>query len=120
MGHKKILIVDDSETVRMVLRMVLTPENFVVESAVNGEDGYNKYKTFNPNAIITDFNMPVVNGEEFLHMIRNENKEIPIIFLTTEMEPSLRERILSSGANGWLSKPLKPQAIISMAKDLFR
>lgn len=110
MTTKKVLIVDDSETVRAMTRVVL--RNYQVESAVDGEDGLVMYRQVKPDVIITDFNMPRMNGEEFLKEIRKVDKTTPVIFLTTESDDDLRARMISHGANGWMVKPMKIDVLL--------
>lgn len=105
MATKKILVVDDSETVRRYVELALKGHN--VAFACDGKEALSKFVQFSPDLVVTDYNMPRMNGEQFLLELRKKDKETPVIFLTTESEDELRRRVLGSGANGWITKPIK-------------
>jgi two-component system, NtrC family, nitrogen regulation response regulator NtrX len=78
----RILIVEDEESIRRLLKHLFSINGYVVAEAANGEEGISEYQKSKPSLIVTDINMPRINGVEFISLIRNIDKEIPIIALT--------------------------------------
>jgi len=107
----KILIVDDSKAMRMIVKRTLRQADYgdaKVEEAANGEEGVEAVKSFQPDLILSDWNMPQMNGIEFLEAIRSEGIETPFGFITTEGTPEMREKAKSGGAQFLISKPFTP------------
>lgn len=106
---KKILVVDDSSTMRESIRIILTTGGYKVETAVDGQDGLDKFlndKEF--SLILSDINMPNMNGLDFLKNLRKVSKEIPVIILTTETDKEKIEEAKSYKASAWIVKPFQP------------
>lgn len=118
---KKVLIVDDSKTIRQQVSFTLSKVGFSVVEAEDGQDGINKL-TANPDVamIISDVNMPNMNGIEMVEAIKTAGKHgaIPIVMLTTEGSSELIERAKAAGAKGWLVKPFKPDQLIAAVQKL--
>jgi two-component system chemotaxis response regulator CheY len=118
---KKVLIVDDSSTVRQELRDGLGRAGFHVLEAVNGAEGWERAKD-NPDVAIAllDVNMPVLGGLDLLERLMGDPKtaKIPVLMLTTEAEPALVERAKRSGAKGWLIKPVKIETLVGALRKL--
>jgi len=112
---KKILAVDDSRTMRDMLYYALSDAGFSVEVADDGQDGLEKLHEVQPNVIITDINMPRLDGFGFIEQVRKDtvHRTIPILVLTTESAASLKERARSAGATGWIVKPFDQTKLIS-------
>ena len=110
--NKTILSVDDSDTIRSVLAMILKNFNFNPVMAKNGEEGLELFKNNEVDLIISDINMPVMDGITFIKEIRKIDKDIPILTLTTESDQNVRKQGTEAGANGWLVKPLDPAGLI--------
>lgn len=108
---KKILHVDDSETIVMMSKMILK-DKFELTIARDGEDGLNKFRQEKFDLIISDVNMPKMTGLEMIKEIRKIDTEIPILVLTTETEQCVRKAGQEAGANGWIVKPFKPSSFI--------
>jgi two-component system chemotaxis response regulator CheY len=109
MKNKKILIVDDSATMRMFLSMTIkkTAAGISLTEAVNGVDAVEKLKKDNFDLVLTDINMPEMDGTQLVEKIRGPlNKNMPIIIITTEGEEKHRDLGLSLGANGYITKPV--------------
>ena len=109
MKNKKILIVDDSATMRMFLSMTIkkTAAGISLTEAVNGVDAVEKLKKDNFDLVLTDINMPEMDGTQLVEKIRGSlNKNMPIIIITTEGEEKHRDLGLSLGANGYITKPV--------------
>lgn len=116
---KTILIVDDSAVMIMSLRQSLELAGFQVEAARDGQEALNKVKAgFKPHLVLTDINMPVMNGIEFIQQVRPLLRFIPILILTTESEASKRDEAKKLGATGWLVKPVASADLIATIKRL--
>ena len=116
----QILIVDDSRSIRELLTSVLHGAGFNVTSAEDGEDGLNAAKSGKFDLVITDINMPVMDGIELLKSLRSlpEYAFRPILILTTEFSQEMKMKGKSAGATGWLVKPFDPVKLIEVIKRL--
>jgi two-component system chemotaxis response regulator CheY len=118
---KKILIVDDSRTIRQQVNFTLNKGGFAVVEAEDGRDGIEKLKA-NPDVavIISDVNMPNMNGLEMVEAINGDASlsHPPIVMLTTEGSGELVERAKKAGAKGWLVKPFKPDQLVTVVTKL--
>ena len=108
-----VLTVDDSRTMRDMLRICLTQAGYQVEHAVDGQDGLDVLTRVRPDAIISDINMPRLDGFGFIERVRADPRcrSIPILVLTTESDQSKKDRARSAGATGWIVKPFEPAAL---------
>jgi len=114
-----ILAVDDSETMRQMVKMTLTAGNYNVVLAHDGEDGLSKFtSTAGIDLVITDINMPRMDGLALIREIRARNQDVPILALTTESEDGMRKQGADAGANGWLVKPFKPAQFIDIVRQI--
>ena len=105
---KTILTVDDSKTMRDLLKLALSSQGFSVTQAEDGVHGLEVLREHQlPDVIITDINMPRMNGFEFIENVRRTDayRSIPILVLTTESDPSKKDRARKAGATGWVVKP---------------
>ena len=111
---KTILTVDDSRTMRDMLLMTLTDAGYDVVQAEDGEDGLEKLAAKRPDAIITDINMPKLDGFGFIEKVRADpsNVAVPILVLTTESEQDRKDRARQAGATGWIVKPFNPTKLL--------
>jgi two-component system chemotaxis response regulator CheY len=118
---KKILIVDDSRTIRQQVNFTLQKSGFVVVEADNGEKGI-EVLAANPDValVLSDVNMPNMGGLDMLEKIRaNPNyANLPVVILTTEGAADMLERAKSLGAKGWVVKPFKPDQLIAVVNKL--
>ncbi len=125
---KNILIVDDSPTLRASVNFVLTGGGYNVFQSENGEAGLKMLEDLRKkgeriNLIISDVNMPKMNGLEFLRAVKDSKslfKFIPVIILTTEREEILKQQGREYGAAGWMTKPFKPDLLLSIIKKFIR
>lgn len=110
----EILAVDDSRTMRDMIRLALTPAGFTVHTADDGLHGIEVLDGIDPDAIITDINMPRMDGFGFITAVRDqkEHRTTPILVLTTEAAPELKVRARSAGATGWIVKPFDPTKLV--------
>lgn len=110
----QILAVDDSRTMRDMIRLALGPAGFDVHTADDGVHGIEVLDDLQPDAIITDINMPRMDGFGFIDAVREQDKyrTTPILVLTTEAAPELKQRARAAGATGWIVKPFDPTKLI--------
>jgi two-component system, chemotaxis family, chemotaxis protein CheY len=113
---KTILTVDDSRTMRDMLLMALTDAGFRVVQAVDGQDGLQVLEAHSAeiDVIITDINMPKMDGFGFIENVRkgDEHRATPILVLTTESDGSKKDRARQAGATGWIVKPFNPVKLV--------
>ena len=114
------LIVDDSQTVRSSIKGVMQEFSFAIQEASNGEEAFTICSNQMPDLIILDWNMPVMNGIEFLEKLRSHpNGGNPkVIFCTTENELSKVKEALSKGADEYVSKPFDRDIIQEKLEEL--
>ena len=125
---KNILTVDDSPTLRASVKFILADAGYNVIQGENGLEGLKKLKEMRENGkrvslIISDVNMPKMNGIEFLREVKkpdSSDKFTPVIILTTENETSLKQKGKQLGASGWMTKPFKPDLLLSVVKKFIR
>ena len=117
---KTILIIDDSASIRQMVAMTLSSAGLDVIEAVDGSDGYKKAITTTVHAVITDLNMPIMNGIEFIRKYRQHpaSKAIPVILLTTESDEELKRQAKEAGATGWIVKPFKQDQLLAVIKKV--
>ncbi|ELP5728594.1 response regulator [Vibrio vulnificus] len=113
---KNILIVDDSESLRQVVSIALTGAGFNVIEAKDGVQGVERLNGEKIHLIISDVNMPNMNGIDFIKQVKQHNKYrfTPIVMLTTETQTYLMEECKKAGAKAWLVKPFRPEQMISV------
>lgn len=109
-----VLAVDDSRTMRDMVRLSLSAAGMTVTVAEDGVDGLRVLEGMTPDAIISDINMPRLDGFGFIEAVRKLDhlRAIPILVLTTESAPELKARARSAGATGWIVKPFDPQKLV--------
>ncbi|MGY9050116.1 MAG: response regulator [Rhodobacterales bacterium] len=117
---KTILTVDDSGSIRQMIKMTLSGAGYSVVEAVDGVDGYAKATSMSLAAIVTDLYMPRLNGIEFFKKYRQHpsSRGVPIIFLTTESDESLKQQARAAGATGWIVKPFKQEQLLAVIKKV--
>lgn len=118
---KHILIVDDSKTVRNLVAFIMKKEGFKVTTAEDGLDGLEKlYATEQVDLIVSDVNMPRMDGFTFIKTIREQDayRDIPIIVLSTEGQDKDIETGLTLGANLYMVKPAQPEKMVRNVKML--
>lgn len=110
----KILCVDDSLTMRKMVTHTLAGSGYECFEAVDGQDGLLKVQENRPDLIITDFNMPNMNGLELLAAVRQmaEHRFTPVLLLTTETSEALRNAAKANGATGVMIKPFNPEKLL--------
>jgi two-component system, chemotaxis family, chemotaxis protein CheY len=117
---KNILIVDDSMSIRQTLGLVLKSEGYSVTEAVDGKDAMSKLDGNKFNLIISDVNMPNMDGIEFVKSVKqtSSHKFTPIIMLTTEGDENKKNEGRNAGVKAWIIKPFQPPALLSAVSKL--
>jgi two-component system chemotaxis response regulator CheY len=108
----KILIVDDSKAMRMIVRRTLRQAGYgdhAVTEVTNGKEALDSVREAKPDLILSDWNMPEMSGIEFLDALKAEGISVKFGFVTTERTPEMRERAESSGASFMIVKPFTPE-----------
>lgn len=115
-----ILTVDDSASIRVTIKIALTGAGYTVAEAENGADGIAKANAAHYDLIITDLNMPVMDGLTMIEELRKSpaHAGVPIIFLTTESDEAMKQRAKAAGATGWLTKPFNPEQLVKIARKV--
>jgi DNA-binding response OmpR family regulator len=119
-GKKRILIADDSRAVRQLLRMVIQRQlDCELIEAEDGQEAYEKLKADEYDILITDINMPRMNGLSLIGRVRNElNMRIPIVIVTTMGHEEDRDAGLNLGADTYITKPINATHLVSTVNDL--
>ncbi len=118
---KKILVVDDSATVRQQVRAALVDTGFEIVEAADGLEGLDAITTRQDlAAVVCDVNMPRLGGLQMLEMLSAKGKvpALPVVMLTTEGQPALMQQAKAAGARGWLVKPFKPATLVATLRKL--
>ena len=118
--RKTIMTVDDSTSIRRMVSFTLKNEGYNVVEAEDGADALNKLKASSVNMILTDLNMPKMDGLELIRLVRSDSscKFIPIIMLTTESQSAKKQAGKSAGATGWIVKPFRPEQLLAVVKKV--
>ena len=111
---KKVLIVDDSVSMRQMVGFTLREGGFEVIEAEHGQDALDKLKGATVDLVITDLNMPVMDGIPLIQNLRAQPamKTKPILMLTTEGQPAKKEEGKAAGATGWIVKAFDPEKLL--------
>ncbi len=113
---KTILAVDDSASIRQMVAFTLKGAGYEVIQAVDGQDALDKANIHKVNLVLTDINMPRMDGLKLLEMLRDlaHYKTIPILMLTTESDDEIKAKGRAAGATGWLVKPFDPKRLLEV------
>jgi len=116
----KILTVDDSASIRLTTRVTLSNAGYTVTEAVDGLDGLSKLQAGEYDLVITDLNMPNMDGLTMIRELRKlpAHTGVPVIFLTTESDGEIKAQAKAAGATGWLTKPFDPESLVKIAKKV--
>jgi two-component system chemotaxis response regulator CheY len=118
---KRILLVDDSPTLLMSMEGVLTRAGFAADKASGGPAALDVLRSgAKPDLVITDLNMPGMNGIELIQAVRRLPglRFVPILMLTTESSQDRRAEAKAAGATGWIVKPVQPDALVAVIKQV--
>ena len=119
---KTIMSADDSPSMRQMVSFTLKEAGYEVVEACDGQDALTKLKTKKIDMLITDLNMPKIDGIELIRQVRQmpEYKFIPVIMLTTESDSNKKAEGKAAGATGWLVKPFNPPQLTAVVKKVLR
>lgn len=118
---KKILVVDDSKTIRMSLTEILGRLGYEVLLAETGDDALRQAQEgMTADLVVTDYNMPGMNGVELIEALRKLKpfRFLPILVLTTETQQDLRQAAKKAGATGWLVKPVNAKQLVQVVDQV--
>ena len=117
---KTVLTVDDSASIRQMVSFTLKSAGYEVVEAVDGMDGLDKAKSKACNLVLTDQNMPRMDGLSLIKSLRAmpQYRTVPILMLTTESSDAMKSQGRAAGATGWLVKPFDPQKLIEVVKKV--
>lgn len=117
---KTILAVDDSASIRQMVSFTLKGAGYNVVEAVDGQDGLDKARTKTINLVLTDQNMPKMDGLTLIRNLRGlpQYKTVPILMLTTESSDTMKAQGRAAGATGWLVKPFDPQKLLEVVRKV--
>lgn len=119
--NKKILTADDSPSIRQMVTFTLSGAGYDVIESVDGKDALAKLSA-DVGLVITDLNMPNMDGIELIKAVRAipQYKYIPILLLTTESQDKKKQEGKAAGATGWIVKPFKPEDLVGVVKKVFK
>lgn len=119
--NKTILIVDDAASVRAILKSTLEKEGYQIIEAKNGLEATEKLKGQSFDLIVSDVNMPHMDGIQFLTNVRQDirHRLTPVLILTTE-SGDMKEAAKKAGATGWINKPFDSEKLIKVLKKVLR
>lgn len=117
---KTVLSVDDSSSIRQMVAFTLKSAGYDVIEAVDGQDGLNKAKMKTVDLVLTDQNMPVMDGLTLIRTLRSmpNYRTVPILMLTTESSDAMKMQGKAAGATGWLVKPFDPSKLLEVVKKV--
>ena len=117
---KTVLTVDDSASIRQMVTFTLKSAGYTVVEAVDGQDGLDKAKANSVNLVLTDQNMPKMDGLTLIKTLRGlpQFKATPILMLTTESSDAMKAQGKAVGATGWLVKPFDPQKLLEVVQKV--
>ena len=115
---KTVMTVDDSASVRQMVVFTLSQGGYEVIEAVDGRDGLTKLRGAKCDMIVTDLNMPVLDGIGMIREVRKDptHRNVPIVMLTTESQEGRKQEGKTAGATGWIVKPFKPEQLLAVVK----
>jgi two-component system chemotaxis response regulator CheY len=117
---KIVLTVDDSASIRQMVSFTLKTAGYEVVEAVDGEDGLNKARAKSADLVLTDQNMPKMDGLTLIKSLRSlpQYSRTPILMLTTESSDAMKAAGKAAGATGWLVKPFDPSKLLEVVKKV--
>lgn len=117
---KTILSVDDSASVRQMVKLTLSGAGYEVIQANDGAEGLAKAKEKAVDLVVTDLNMPNMNGLALIRELRQlpAYKGTPILFLTTESDAAIKAEAKAAGATGWITKPFQQEQLLGVVKKV--
>lgn len=119
--NKYIMVIDDSPTIRVSVELALKQLGLMIKQAENGQDALDKINEIKSSGdeivlCLSDINMPVLNGIEFITEFRKIDKFTPVVVLTTEAEKDIIQKGKEAGASGWIIKPFQAEDLLNVVK----
>jgi len=117
---KRILAVDDSPSVRQMVKLTLSGAGYDIVEAGDGAEGLSKARASTLDMVVTDLNMPVMNGLSLIRELRKlpAYRGVPILFLTTESDPEMKQQAKAAGATGWITKPFQQDQLVAIVRKV--
>jgi two-component system, chemotaxis family, chemotaxis protein CheY len=117
---KRILAVDDSPSVRQMVKLSLSGAGYDIVEAGDGAEGLSKARASTLDMVVTDLNMPVMNGLGLIRELRKlpAYRGVPILFLTTESDPEMKQQAKAAGATGWITKPFQQDQLLAVVRKV--
>lgn len=117
---KTILCVDNSASIRQMVKLTLSAAGYQIVQANDGAEGLVKAKEATVSLVVTDLNMPVMNGLGLIRELRKlpAYKGVPIILLTTESDPVMKQEAKTAGATGWITKPFQQEQLVGVVRKV--
>lgn len=118
--NKTIMTVDDSASIRQAVSFTLSQAGYDVVQASDGKDAVNKLNGSSVRLVLTDLNMPNLDGIGLIKWIRSQPsyRFLPVIMITTESQDAKKQEGKAAGATGWIVKPFKPEQLIAVVKKV--
>jgi len=118
--RKRILAVDDSPSVRQMVKLTLSGAGYDIIEAGDGAEGLSKARASTLDMVVTDLNMPVMNGLGLIRELRKlpAYRGVPILFLTTESDPEMKKQAKAAGATGWITKPFQQDQLVAIVRKV--
>jgi two-component system chemotaxis response regulator CheY len=118
--RKRILAVDDSASIRQMVKLTLTGVGYDIVEAGDGAEGLSKARATTLDMVVTDLNMPVMNGLGLIRELRKlpAYRGVPILFLTTESDPEMKQQAKAAGATGWITKPFQQDQLVAIVRKV--
>lgn len=119
---RTVLIIDDSMSMRQLVAFSLKDAGYDVVAAINGKDALDKLDDSKIDMVITDLNMPEMNGIEFIKQLRGRTgyRFTPVVMLTTEAHAEKKKEGQQAGASGWIVKPFTPQQLVEVVRKFVK
>jgi len=117
---KRILTVDDSASIRQMVKITLSNAGYEVVEAGNGAEGLSKAQGSPLDMVVTDLNMPVMDGLGLIRELRKlpAYRGVPILFVTTESDEAMKKEAKAAGATGWITKPFRQDQLVTLVKKV--
>ncbi len=117
---KKILVVDDFKNSLAILKMTLEMKKFEVVTATNGQEALALFNQQAFDLLISDYNMPVLNGLDLVKQIKSSsaNHKFPIVIVSTDVDENKKREVLRAGATFWLKKPFKMEELMNVVERI--
>ncbi len=118
LNMQRVLVVDDSTFSRSTVLRTLGKDNYEIEIAKDGQEGFQKVQEFNPDIVISDLLMPIMDGVELLRSIRSTGDSRPVCIVSADIQQSSRDACLELGASAFINKPFKAEELLAAVDQM--